>query len=155
MKGISVDKQLAIITATVHKWTTTTCCQQVVINVVRKTASLRFVLSLLIANVLPIVLLWLLYCFFYGGEHKLNLLEIAIAGCLSLTVYCVSRFLHAALLFCEKNGWKKVGCDHIFDDLTEPKANLKQNSSAAHFLGGLFYLVLFLVTATILCCWRE
>jgi hypothetical protein len=110
----------------------------------------RFLVGLLIANVLPLGGLWLLYSdnsVIPKGSGAGPVLGAALA---SLSVFCVPRFMHAFLatslhsLFYSNNDWKEV--------VAEAKAK-ESDSFWAHFVPGVAYILVFIALAKVF-TWR-
>lgn len=115
----------------------------------RRHAIYRFLMSFIILNIGPIMLLWFLYTRIVPDTS--GVYPVIAAGLASLSVFGFHRILHAVIAtqktysrFYFDEEWEEI----IKQSRREPKE--RDNTFVAHFFPGIVYLIFFPVLAIII-----
>ena len=103
----------------------------------------RFIVSILLLNILPII--WLVILYFSPFIYKEGITSIIAAAFASLSVFGFHRILHACIASENNYRWFYT-TEQVSEVRNRDRFNQPQNF-AAHFIPGLLYFVIFGIVA--------
>jgi len=121
---------------------------------VRVKACKRLIVAFIILNVIPVVLLYILYKWQWIVPAQNTDAAIAAGAVASLSVFGINRVFHAFV--CSRGTWN---CFYTQQEISAYNLDNEEKSESpfwAHFIPGIFYLVgMPLIAALITCLSRE